>query len=115
MVAPDVIGYNHAKKNLLLCAASTGADPRKRKVNVGFIEDSGFAKSTLPMDVMQEHFTINKRGISSTIASPTPIIAFVNPIDGHWRDTAAAPLRHDICCFITWGFIIKNRTIFHKE
>jgi DNA replicative helicase MCM subunit Mcm2 (Cdc46/Mcm family) len=48
MVAPDVIGYNHAKKNLLLCAASTGADPRKRKVNVGFIEDSGFAKSTLP-------------------------------------------------------------------
>jgi DNA replicative helicase MCM subunit Mcm2 (Cdc46/Mcm family) len=79
------------------------------------ISRMNFDDQKLLLDVMQKHFTINKRGISSTIASPTPIIAFVNPIDGHWRDTAAAPLRHDICCFITWGFIIKNRTIFHKE
>jgi DNA replicative helicase MCM subunit Mcm2 (Cdc46/Mcm family) len=47
--APSVIGYEHVKKGLLLCAANSGKDSisRRLRINALLIGETGLDKSAL--------------------------------------------------------------------
>lgn len=77
MFAPSIIGYNHVKEGLLLCAANTGIDTtaKRNRINVLLIGDPGLAKSPLLREATK--LVPNSRYESSQNSSGKSLTAIV--------------------------------------
>ena len=98
-IVVDVIGYNHAKKSVILCAATTGTDITQKKINIAFVADPGQAKSLLLRNAVK--LVSNSRFESEENSSGLSLTAIISSEeDGYFLRTGPIPAAKGAICAI---------------
>lgn len=102
MFAPSVIGYEHIKKGLLLCAVSTGRDIlklKRKRLNAFLVGDPGNAKTILVKEAIE--LVPNSRYESGQNSSGKSLTAIISKEEeSHVLRLGPVPLAKEAICSI---------------
>ena len=100
--APKIIGYNDIKKGLLLCAASTNLDTKRKKLSAALLGDPGTAKSLLLQEATK--LVANSTFVSAQSSSAISLTAIVETEkDSHVLRLGPIPLSRGGICALNEG------------